>query len=799
VSIIYSLIPIVIPIIIPIVLAVLLVRGSLLLVMYKRLMQIPLRPTQYQLETFETLPSYYQNVFREIVEPMNALGFELVGAPVVRKMMVLDLMVDDRVLWFHHAETSTYGEVDLRFPIEGYDPWNISWITPLSDGYWLLTLHGQQHGVLGAFPNTILQDSYSADLASHWDCHRDRLKRLPEPESLSVADFGARLEQFYADYFVSLTQKRTIKPEGEGYAIRPLAGIQTTWHLSQGNGKVAKRRTARQRLLVANPSLQIIEVPLELQALSFHRMRAIERGGRTLKWGKWLLLGSFGLFLAIAYAVPQTSGYVTSAGKPWVVNLLLVLLIHELGHFLAMKAFGYQDVTMFFLPMFGAAVSGRKADASLSQKVWMLLAGPVPGMLVGLVLLVGQIWIPGLKSWDNLAWMLVSLNLANLLPILPLDGGKIAHLLLFSRYPLLDVGFRGVTVFCLSLLGLTSPLLLGLAVGIAIGIPNSYRTAQINLTLQSYLKQTPGLDLDDVLITALRQMRSAGYDKLPFNKRDAMAKELLDRYHEGKTGLVKRWLLGGLYAVSLLGGVAGTIAAVMPKLSPMLAASGSRRTALSDRAATQDRIAEQIDRSTQAIQADPRQASGYLRRASLYKSLAWQAGRSAQSDDGMDQDRHLVTPAGRSDLHKALADYGQAIRLDPQSSTYRARATLHRQLQNHSAEIADYSSILKLNPKDGKIRCDRAQAYTLHGQFTQARLDLDALIAQDNQRGDYYLLRANLRQQMKDYRGAVSDAGAAIAIDDQNAAAYEARSYARKALGDSVQARADFQKAQALR
>ncbi len=695
----------------PLLVVFLLLQGTVVLLMYKNLMQAKLRQPRYQMEALSALPSYYQKLFQTAIAPMESLGFEQVGAVRVQKMVALDLETEDRVLWFYHGETGTYAEVDLRFPVESTDVWNISFMSCLSDGQWLLTLNGQIHGVIGAFPRTVLQDSYSADLETQWQMHCDRLRTsLPEPLALDPEQFIEKLEQFYASYFDALEQKRFVKRGGDGFYLRPLCALTTAWQVKRGTSKVTKRRRQRQRLVIQQPDLQV-EVPLEIQALGFHRIRAIERGSRKLKWGKWFLLGSLALFLAIGYALPQSSGLFVTGQWSWLLNLMFVLVFHELGHFGAMKLFGYQDVTMFFLPLMGAAVAGRKVDASLAQKVWMLLAGPLPGLILGFGLLAGQV-----KPAESLAWMLITINLANLLPILPLDGGKIAHLVLFSRFPALDVVFRCAGVFFLALIGMGNPLLLGLAVAVAIGIPNSYRTSEIDRDLRGYLRATPEMDPDDVLITAFRQMRSAGYDKLPFAKRDAMAKELLERYHEGKTSLVKRWLLGGLYSLTLLGGVSGTIMAVVPKQSARLES---------------------------ALQSAP------------------------ERDSPSDPDRQ--------------------------------RADRHRRLQNHSAEITDYNAILKRHPKDQQALADRAQAYARRGQLAQARLDLDALIKLDDQRGDYYLQRANLRHQLKDYKGAIADSDAALRLDAQNAAAYEIRSYARKALGDSKMAIADFQKSQALR
>jgi Zn-dependent protease len=705
VALIYSLLPLLV--------VFLLLQGTVVLLMYKHLMQTKLRQPRYQLEAFSSLPSYYQSLFQAAIAPMTALGFEPVGAMRVQKMVALDLETEDRVLWFYHGEMGTYAEVEIRFPLESTDVWNISLINCLSDGQWLLTLNGQMHGVIGAYPRTVLQDSYSPDLETQWKVHCDRLGSLPEPLVLAPEPFTERLEQFYASYFEALAQKRFVKRSGDSFYLRPLCALRTAWQVKCGTSKVTKRRSQRQRLLIQQPDLQV-EVPLEIQALGFHRMRAMERGGRKLKWGKWFLLGSLALFLALGYALPSSSGLFLN-GPDWVFNLMFVLVFHELGHFGAMKLFGYQDVTMFFLPLMGAAVSGRKVDASLAQKVWMLLAGPLPGLILGFGLLAGQVIWPQVKAVESLAWMLIGLNLANLLPILPLDGGKIAHLVLFSRVPILDVVFRGAGVFFLGLLGVFgSPLLLALAVAVAIGIPNSYRTAQLDRDLRSHVRKSPGMDPDDVLITAFRQMRSAGYDSLPFAKRDAMAKELLERFHEGKASLVQRWFLGGLYGLTLLGGVLGAIIMVAPKQFA--------------------RLEPPLPPETAALSDPDRQ-----------------------------------------------------------------RADRHRRRQNPRAEIADHNAILKRQPKNQLALNDRAQAYARLGQLAQAKLDLDALIKLDDRRGDYYLQRANLRHQLKDYRGAIADTDAALRLDSQNAAAYEIRSYSLHALGDSKTARDDFHKSQTLR
>ena len=134
--------------------------------------------------------------------------------------------------------------------------------------------------------------------------------------------------------------------------------------------------------------------------------------------------------------------------------LVAVVIFHELGHFLAMKVFGYRNVSMFFVPFVGAAVSGESRRVPAWKATLVALAGPAPGILLGLVVLI--VWLsgaaPGLAY--EAAAMLILLNAFNLLPLLPLDGGHVLRILLARQHVWLEVTFTVVTGAALGLLGL---------------------------------------------------------------------------------------------------------------------------------------------------------------------------------------------------------------------------------------------------------------------------------------------------------------------------------------------------------
>src|SRR5437764_1045470 len=127
-----------------------------------------------------------------------------------------------------------------------------------------------------------------------------------------------------------------------------------------------------------------MELPAAVEATSFadSAVEAAYQEARTrfvaarptASGGAWLVV-SLVAFAAIELAQSR------SIAK--LILLVAVLLFHELGHFVGMVGLGYRDVRMFFLPLFGAAVSGRRGGGSQTREAIVLLLGPVPGIGFG--------------------------------------------------------------------------------------------------------------------------------------------------------------------------------------------------------------------------------------------------------------------------------------------------------------------------------------------------------------------------------------------------------------------------------
>lgn len=155
-----------------------------------------------------------------------------------------------------------------------------------------------------------------------------------------------------------------------------------------------------------------------------------------------LLLTSLAMFVAVS--VLRGGSSITE-----LATLVGVLMVHELGHALGMLVFGYSDVRIFFIPLFGAAAAGRKRNVTRWKEGVVLLMGPLPGLIAGTVLLLTG--ADGLLR--TVALQLVAINAFNLLPLAPLDGGQLFQLLLFSRHRHSEIGFQAVAALALAIGG----------------------------------------------------------------------------------------------------------------------------------------------------------------------------------------------------------------------------------------------------------------------------------------------------------------------------------------------------------
>ena len=111
--------------------------------------------------------------------------------------------------------------------------------------------------------------------------------------------------------------------------------------------------------------------------------------------------------------------------------LIACLVFHEYGHIRAMKYFGMKTKGIYLIPfMGGLALSDEKINTRW-QDVVISIMGPTFGLLMSIMALIAY-WLTGNVFFAGLAAFNALLNLFNLLPILPLDGGHILKSISFS-------------------------------------------------------------------------------------------------------------------------------------------------------------------------------------------------------------------------------------------------------------------------------------------------------------------------------------------------------------------------------
>jgi Zn-dependent protease len=110
-------------------------------------------------------------------------------------------------------------------------------------------------------------------------------------------------------------------------------------------------------------------------------------------------------------------------GWTFAVGFVLLLLVHEMGHVIQLRREGIKASAPMFIPFLGAVVAAKSLGENATAEARVGLAGPVLGSL-GAAALIPVYLLTGDEIWRALAFTGFFLNLFNLLPVVPLDGGR---------------------------------------------------------------------------------------------------------------------------------------------------------------------------------------------------------------------------------------------------------------------------------------------------------------------------------------------------------------------------------------
>jgi len=138
------------------------------------------------------------------------------------------------------------------------------------------------------------------------------------------------------------------------------------------------------------------------------------KGKLFLSLLKLKFLLSFAGFAAIYWAL---------YGAKFGIGLAVLILVHELGHFVAVKRRGLAADLPMFLPGFGAYVRWTAVGVTADTRALVSLAGPLAGALGAAF--CALLWMQTEERlWIGLASFSAFINLMNLIPVWTLDGGQ---------------------------------------------------------------------------------------------------------------------------------------------------------------------------------------------------------------------------------------------------------------------------------------------------------------------------------------------------------------------------------------
>src|SRR4051812_14254885 len=136
-----------------------------------------------------------------------------------------------------------------------------------------------------------------------------------------------------------------------------------------------------------------------------------------------LLLPKLKLFTTSASMLVSIGAYALIWGWRFGVGFVLLLLVHEMGHVFQLRREGIKASAPMFIPFMGALVAMKELPKDAAAEARVGLAGPVLGAL-GCLVPLALFALTGEELFKALAFVGFFLNLFNLLPVLPLDGGR---------------------------------------------------------------------------------------------------------------------------------------------------------------------------------------------------------------------------------------------------------------------------------------------------------------------------------------------------------------------------------------
>ncbi|TCP23806.1 Zn-dependent protease [Scopulibacillus darangshiensis] len=173
-----------------------------------------------------------------------------------------------------------------------------------------------------------------------------------------------------------------------------------------------------------------------------------------LSKAKWLFailkFSKFGVtFISL---IVSLAGYAVIFGWKFAAAIVYLIFVHEMGHLVAAKQKGIKTSPAVFVPFLGAVIGMKEQPKDAATEAYLAYGGPLAG-LISIMPAIGLFYMTDEPYWALVIMLGAMINLFNLFPVSPLDGGRIVGVLSTK------IWFVALIVFLVFLFYNPSPLL----------------------------------------------------------------------------------------------------------------------------------------------------------------------------------------------------------------------------------------------------------------------------------------------------------------------------------------------------
>lgn len=254
---------------------------------------------------------------------------------------------------------------------------------------------------------------------------------------------------------VVVSQQRNFAITSEHkFALEDLGEVRLVYALNLSVGDVNYELWINNERVLEATAVVAVEQQTSFTEAQLQTDQAAIPATHPPKTNSWLSLGLIGFKLLKAAQVVKAALLAASVAVysvmftlEFALALVGVLVFHEYGHLRAMKKFGLPTKGMYLIPFVGGLAVGDMPKTRW-QDVYISMMGPVYGLLMTvafyIVYLITESHFAGLVASTS-----ALLNLFNLIPVYPLDGGRVVKSLVFSgRNYLALVALLAISALC---------------------------------------------------------------------------------------------------------------------------------------------------------------------------------------------------------------------------------------------------------------------------------------------------------------------------------------------------------------